>query len=778
MKNSRKLILIVLLALLLIAAITVAACTPDDPTHQHTFAQEWSSNRSEHWHAATCGHKVTSDRAAHNFGTDDVCDTCGYTKGQGGSDAPTHQHTFAEQWSINDAEHWHAATCNHDVTADNAAHTLVNNVCSVCGYQNNVNWDDFTFERSDDGYILTKYNGTAAHVNIPDTYNDLPVVGIGKGAFYECESLVSVTIPNSVKFIDGNSYEGVGAFAACYNLTAVNFGTNGRLESIGDYAFLACYSLTSITIPDSVTSIGEGAFGDCLHLTSIIIPDSVTSIGEGAFGGCFSAVIYCEAPEQPSGWDSDWNVLYYNTSCCPVIWNYKQNNIADDGYEYEIVDGIRYGFKDSQAKVYGNNYSGDVTIPSTVEYQGKDYTVKSISDGAFVYCLDLTSVAIPDGITDIGGYSFSVCISLTSVTIPNSVKTIGEDAFEGCENLQSIYYNGSIADWCGVDSVDSVVHDTDNFYIKENDSWQKLTDIADLEIPDGVTKIGDCAFCGCNLTSITIPDSVTSIGNDAFANCDNLTTVNFRANSKLESIGDWAFQDCSSLTSITIPDSVTSIGSMAFRFCENLVTVNFGANSKLESLVEEVFAESGLTSITIPASVTSIGDWAFGRCENLATVNFGANSELKSIGDNAFSECDNLVTVDFGQNSKLESIGDETFSECRSLKSIILPGSVTSIGDGAFVDCENLATVNIGANSKLESIGDGAFDDCYSLTSIFIPQSVTKIGKQVFYNCDNLTIYCEAETKPSGWSSDWNRSGYSSSCRVVWGATRQDAEQR
>ncbi len=101
MKHSRKFVVILLLALLLIAAITVAACTPDDshnnddpnggqggnePTpHQHTFSSMWSSNDSEHWHVATCGHDVTADRAAHNFGTDNVCDTCGYTKAQGGN---------------------------------------------------------------------------------------------------------------------------------------------------------------------------------------------------------------------------------------------------------------------------------------------------------------------------------------------------------------------------------------------------------------------------------------------------------------------------------------------------------------------------------------------------------------------------------------------------------------------------------------------------------------------------------------------------------------------
>ncbi len=627
MKNSRKVIVILLLVLLLIAAITVAACTPDDP------------------------HKGNDPNGGQGGGGN-----------QGGGDKPTHQHTFAQEWSISDAEHWHAATCGHDVTADNAAHTLVNNVCSVCGYQNDVNWDDFTFEQSDDGYILTKYNGTAAHVNIPDTYNDLPVVGTGVDAFWECrESLVSITIPNSVTII------GESAFGNCYNLATVNFGANSKIESIGDEIFRGCSSLISITIPDSVTSIDEGAFFGCSSLTSIDIPDSVKTIGEGAFAacenlttvkfgdnsklesieeaafrwclsltqifihdgvtnisyapfwGCYSLIIYCESSEQPSGWDSNWNIDI-NGYYCPVIWNCKQNNVADDGYVYDIVDGIHYGLKDSQAKVHGNNYSGDVTIPSNVQYKGKDYIVTSIDCGSFFYCR--------------------------------------------------------------------------------------------------------------NLISIIIPDSITHIDDGAFSYCENLATVNISANSKLESIGDYAFEYCGSLISITIPGSVTSIGSFTFSGCSSLATVNFGANSKLESIGRSAFENcNSLKSITIPDNVTSIGDYAF--------------------------------------------------RFCGWLTSVIIPDSVTSIGDYAFDNCTRLATVNFGANSKLESIGRAAFEYCDNLTSIFIPKSVTNMGSRVFYCCSNITIYCEAAEQPSGWDSTWNYldCGGNSRHPVVWGATRQDAEQ-
>jgi hypothetical protein len=112
-------------------------------------------------------------------------------------------------------------------------------------------------------------------------------------AFYNCDSLTSVTIPDSVTTI------GDLAFYECYSLTSVTIGDS--VTTIGDMAFYNCSSLTSVTIGDSVTTIGEWAFGDCSSLTSVTIGDSVTTIGEGAFYGCDSLTsVYCEATTPPS----------------------------------------------------------------------------------------------------------------------------------------------------------------------------------------------------------------------------------------------------------------------------------------------------------------------------------------------------------------------------------------------------------------------------------------------------------------------------------------------
>lgn len=145
------------------------------------------------------------------------------------------------------------------------------------------------------GYIfgggIFSDNGTC----VPRSLKEVIITGgtnIGDYAFNDCESLIYITIPDSV-------------------------------TSIGDGAFKRCTSLTSIEIPDSVTSIGLGAFNDCESLTSIEIPDSITSIGEYAFYGCKSLIVYCEIKKPLFGYPKG-----YNKNCFvnvkKVIWNYKK----------------------------------------------------------------------------------------------------------------------------------------------------------------------------------------------------------------------------------------------------------------------------------------------------------------------------------------------------------------------------------------------------------------------------------------------------------------------
>ena len=279
--------------------------------------------------------------------------------------------------------------------------------------------------------------------------------------------------------------------------------------------------------------------------------------------------------------------------------------------------------------------------------------------------------------------------------------------------------------------------------------------IKSVIIENGVTSIGDSAFCHCkSLTNVTIGSSVTSIGDYAFKGCTSLTSATIP--DSVASIGDSAFYSCTSLTNVTIPNSVTSIGDWAFFNC------------------------TSLTSIIIPNSVTSIGSSAFYNCKSLTKVDYnGTVSQWKSIKgyDNVSKiiKCTdgivgngNTVTIDNlkykiyhdtaslvgytdspenlvisknisyeGYTLNVTSISESAFRGCTSLTSVTVPDSVTSIGDSAFYGCTNLTSITI--PNSVTSIGLRVFYYCRSLTSVTIPNSVTSIGRSAFYYCRSLT---------------------------------------
>ena len=235
----------------------------------------------------------------------------------------------------------------------------------------------YTYSISNGEATITEVDTSiSGDMTIPSTLGGYPVTSIGDYAFGWCDSLTSITIPDSVTSI------GDDAFYNCYCLTNVRIGN--RVESIGYGAFNGCTSLTSVTIPDSAISIGGNAFYGCTSLTSVTIPDGVTSIGVYTFYGC-SDLTSVTIPDS--------------------------------------VTSIEAG------AFLSCNSLTSVRIGNRVE---------SIGYGAFNGCTSLTSVTIPDGVTSIGDYAFYSCYSLTSVTIPDSVTSIGMYAFRYCDKLETI----------------------------------------------------------------------------------------------------------------------------------------------------------------------------------------------------------------------------------------------------------------------------------------------------------------------------------------------------
>ena len=227
-----------------------------------------------------------------------------------------------------------------------------------------------------------------ASVSIPKS-----VITIDPDAFYSCTSLSNITIPNSVTDIYSSAFYGCTSLS---NITIPN-----SVISIGKHAFSKCTSLTSVTIPESVTSIEQYAFSDCTGLTRIIIPSSVTEFGSSVFEGCTGI-----KTAGPIG--------------------------SGSNYEFGWTDTI---------PAYAFEYCADltsITFPDSVTY---------IGNRAFYNCTSLTSITIPDTVIDIGYSAFAYCTGLTSITIPDSVESIGSNAFWRCSGLTDVYYMGTEEEW-------------------------------------------------------------------------------------------------------------------------------------------------------------------------------------------------------------------------------------------------------------------------------------------------------------------------------------------
>ena len=364
------------------------------------------------------------------------------------------------------------------------------------------------------------------------------VTSIGSSAFYDCSSLTSLTIGSGVISIDYN------AFYGCSNISKVNYlGTIDEWVQInfyGHYANPTYYSkdlyinnvlLTEANIT-TASKIEYYAFYNCSSLTSVTIGNSVTRIGSGAFSGC-SSLQSITLPFVGADAGGKSNETRYPFGY--IFGESSYNGSYSAKQEYYNAPTSSY--------IYGTYY-----IPSSLK--SVTITGGNIVYSAFYNCYSLTNVVLGDSVTSIGSYAFSGCTSLTEINF-NAIN---------CADLSSnnyVFYNagkngGGIAVVFG-DKVTKIPAYL--FYPYSNNSYY-LPKITSVTIGNSVTSIGSSAFYGCSkLTSIEIPNSVTSIGDWAFSYCNSLTSVVIGAG--VESIAAGAFYGCNSLESVTCSDTST-----------------------------------------------------------------------------------------------------------------------------------------------------------------------------------------------------------------------------
>ena len=561
------------------------------------------------------------------------------------------------------------------------------------------------------------------------------------GVFGYCISLTEVTLPFRLRTVPSF------AFVRCTSLKTVNFATdeNGNygVTTISNGAFRET-AIETFVVPDSVTTLTlnstytNNTFAGCDNLRSVTLP---AGIGEQAdfwkyFHGSHS-LEEVNVSENNNTYASVDGVVF-SKDLSTLIY-FPTGKMAEGG-TYEIPAGTEtigdnafyhyrstststsYKPREDYARITG------VVIPASVSYIGEEAfrlpyletitfaeaaagetEAASLEVGASAFsgyqlpANNLTSIALPARLTELGSYTFRNQVLLTSVTFAEGCRlnSIGS-SFSGCSALESITLP---------DALETI----------GSSAFSSCSSLTSIVIPDSVTEIGGSAFSGCSaLTSVVVPDSVTEIGSSAFNNCSGLTSVTLSAS--LTEIGNSAFVGCTSLTSITIPASVESIGYSAFRGCTALSSVTFEEGSRLQSFATYrrpsstygVFSGcTSLTGITLPESLQSLHHYAFYGCTSLREVDFGANSQVTSI--------------DIG-----------AFSGCTSLEVITLPRNLTTIGESAFTGCTSLMEVEV--MPALVSIGTSAFSGCSSLETFTVYGAVTEIGANAFSGCDNLSV--------------------------------------
>ena len=445
---------------------------------------------------------------------------------------------------------------------------------------------------------------------------------IGASAFESCVSLEKVTLPNRVTEIDEGTFKsdsglttlsfaegnnavviGKNAFKGCSNLDSISWGKG--ISEIGQGAFGGT-AVESVTFPDTVKTIGESSFAECKFLTAITLNEGLKTIGRAAFKGCSmleGTIVIPSTVEEIQGGNLDWSA----DSLYDWKWDYT-TDVNNKGGAF-----------------YGTGIEELVIKKSTVNV--------TIGASAFENCKNLKKVTLANRCTDIAEGAFNGDIALTDLTLSdgNNNLTIGKNAFRG------------------------------NVSLKE------------LKLCSSVKSIGEGAFYGCTaLESLTLNEGLETIGYEAFAKCYALSgallipsTVtkiegyNYYGTTRKEAGAFYA----TAISSVEIADGNAgiSIGEYAFEACTSLASASL--SNRVSSIAEGAFADSGLVWVKISNGnyTMTIGDSAFSNCENLKVISLPKN--VATIGKNSFRDCVELKDVYYAgtekqYNALCSSVGD------------------------------------------------------------------------------------------------------------------------
>ena len=487
--------------------------------------------------------------------------------------------------------------------------------------------------------------------------------------------------------------------------------------AIGNEAFRGNKYLTAILIPDCITSIGDYAFADT-NLDSLVLPAELNRLGRCILSGN-KMVTEITIPKTLSSTGSSFSNLIEGDG------PFAESNVQKATIEAGMTVVPEHLF-------HKNSTLTSVEIPDTVT---------EISRYAFTQT-GLTSIKIPDTVTRIGE-SVLAYTKLTELKLPSNIEYLGRTILGGNKGVTEIVIPKTLN---STGSSFSNLIDGDGPFAESNVQkatieagmtvvpehlFHKNSTLISVEIPDTVTEISRYAFAQTGLENIELPSSVTTLQYEIFSG--------------------------GNLLQISIPDSVTSMGNAIFQNCSKLQKVKLPKDRY--NISDYTFAGcTSMEEIQLPKTVTTIWPHAFDGCSSLKKVEW--SDCLEVIKDNAFKDC--MALTEIVIPNTVRELGNEAFRNCDGLEKIVIPNSVTTIGNGVLYDCDSLTNISLGSGifklsescfehcDKLEniilpytikSIDKSAFKECIALKEITIPRNTSSIGTSVFSYPAKMTIY-------------------------------------
>ena len=674
------------------------------------------------------------------------------------------------------------------------------------------------------------YCSSLTSINIPSGVSIIDL-----GTFQNCTALESITIHNNVTTIKA------GAFASCSALTSVTLPNS--VSAIGNKAFQGCTSLTAINIPDAVTKIEASTFASCSSLTSITIPADIRTIGEKAFDSCAAiAEVQCLPTTPPSLGANAFNgvaegcKIYVPSGTysayaaaegwapyAPMIVNEHANglievsnteldfgidqphltftitNIGTSALQWQIADIPAYLTIDKQTTTASGTLdvgaSTDLivvldraTMPDEVDINLALANVHNAEDTHTLHITAQKDYVNGDIEVTPEGINFGFDLTTAKLTIRNA----GTGALQWAINDAPEYITFGDGQSTATGTLETGANTTLDLVLdrntmpgeldanmtvvnlhNENDTHTvhltginevaknkiyytttngKVTDIYEQNVfganivsneyvngqgvitfSGDITSVGERAFNGCTtLESIIIPEGVTSIGNKAFQNCSGLTSIMIPES--VTEIGDYAFYECAALTSVKLPAGLTSLGAHAFQYCRELLSINIP--SGITEIKEHTFYDCyKLNNITLPEGLTTIGLWAFGYNKELTSINIP--SSVTFIGGHAFEGLYKLSEVHITDLTAWCNITFEN-AESNPVKNRHWESNVNrDISSKFYVNNEQVTHLVIPYNITV--IKPYTFNNCDYITTITIHDAVTEIGQYAFGGCRDVS---------------------------------------